>query len=260
MGGRMSYGKVKETFWTDRKIRSLSDDAKMLALYFMTGPHRNMLGCMRVPKGYLMEDLGWSSKRLSDAIAMLCDKAFICRDDEGWTLILNQLKHDPFSVPNHAKSAIKLAADVPQESPVYRELVPRFVAALNAIGMASAWHPHEIAIPEPLPEPEPEPNLTRTNMVAAAPLDDGFDDFWMAYPRKKGKGQAERAWTAAIKSAAPEEIIAGLLRVKWPSEPKFIKHPATWLNGRCWLDEPDPLSNREASLAVLNQIIAGEVH
>ena len=87
-----------------------------------------------------------------------------------------------------------------------------------------------------------------------------FNDFWKAYPRKKGKGQAERAWTAAVKSAAPEEIIAGLLRVKWPSDPQFIKHPATWLNGRCWLDEPDPLSNREASLAVLNQIIAGEVH
>ena len=23
---------------------------------------------------------------------------------------------------------------------------------------------------------------------------------------------------------------------------QYIKHPATWLNGKCWLDEPGPLS------------------
>ena len=87
----MSYGKVKDTFWTDKKIVALSDDAKLLALYLMTGPHRNILGCMRIPDGYLIADLGWHQTRLDDAISMLCGCHFICRDDAGWTLILNQL-------------------------------------------------------------------------------------------------------------------------------------------------------------------------
>lgn len=153
----MSYGKVKETFWTDKKIRSLPDDAKLLALYFMTGPHRNLLGCMRVPDGYLMEDLGWDAAKLKDAIRMLCDKAFICRDDEGWTLVINQLKHDPLKVPNHAKSAIAIADSMPQESPVFQALLPRLKSNLDAIGMASAWDTDAKLIPEPLPEPEPDP-------------------------------------------------------------------------------------------------------
>jgi len=86
---------------------------------------------------------------------------------------------------------------------------------------------------------------------------DRFEDFWKAYPRRKGRGQALKAWKAATKTAAPEEILAGLARAKWPTDPTFIKHPATWLNGQCWLDEPDPMSRREATLAVLGHL-AGE--
>lgn len=158
----MSYGKVKETFWTDKKVQAMSDDAKMLALYLLTGPHRNMLGCMRVPNGYIMEDMGWPSTRLADAIAVLCQCQFIYRDDDGWTLIANQLRHDPLSkTPNHVKAAVSLAEAVPAEASFYQEFAARFAAALATIDMASAWHHQVIAIPlpspEPLPEPEPEP-------------------------------------------------------------------------------------------------------
>lgn len=153
----MSYGKVKDTFWTDKKVQAFSDDAKMLALYLLTGPHRNILGCMRIPNGYITEDLKWASERLADAMAMLCERQFVCRDDEGWTLILNQLKHDPIKVPNHARAAIAIANTVPVESSVYQSLKPRLVESLKTIGMASEWHPNEIAIPEPSPEPLPAP-------------------------------------------------------------------------------------------------------
>lgn len=167
----MSYGKVKDTFWTDKKIKALPDDAKMLALYLLTGPHRNILGCMRVPNGYLVEDLGWSSERLVDAIKILCECRFICRDDDGWTLVLNQLKHDPVKIPNHARAAVAIANTVPTDSVVYQELVPRLTAALEAIDKGSLWHPDAIAIPEPLPEPlpepEPEPEPTRAARPAA---------------------------------------------------------------------------------------------
>jgi hypothetical protein len=166
----MSYGKVKDTFWTDKKVQAFSDDAKMLALYLMTGPHRNILGCMRVPDGYILSDLKWVETRLSDAIDMLSERRFICRDDDGWTFILNQIKHDPIKVPNHARAAIAIADTVPAESVVFRELRPRLLAALEAIKMASEWHPQEIVIPEPLPEPAPEPGPAPVEAPTAPPL------------------------------------------------------------------------------------------
>jgi hypothetical protein len=234
----MSYGKVKETFWTDKKVQAMSDDAKMLALYLLTGPHRNMLGCMRVPDGYITEDLKWSSERLTDAIDKLCGCQFIIRDDDGWTLITNQLRHDPLSkTPNHIKAAASIADTVPPEVSFYQEFASRFVAALEAIGAASEWHPHDIAIPLPSPLPQPSPEPT----PPAALLDEGFPDFWEAYPKKVDRGHALKAYIAARKRGVSlETLLAGAERYRDDAnrDPKFTKNAQGWLTGECWNDKP----------------------
>ena len=71
----------------------------------------------------------------------------------------------------------------------------------------------------------------------------GFEEFWKAFPKKKNKGQAERAW----RSIAPDEqlqskILAAIGRAKtseqWAKEKgRFIPFPATWLNAKGWEDE-----------------------
>ena len=67
---------------------------------------------------------------------------------------------------------------------------------------------------------------------------DKFDIFWSAYPRKTAKGTAEKSW----KKIKPDEklfqeILNAVKRQKelW-TDPKFIPHPATWLNSKRWLD------------------------
>jgi hypothetical protein len=71
----------------------------------------------------------------------------------------------------------------------------------------------------------------------------GFDVFWSAYPKKRSKGQAERAFW---KIAPDEQLLATMLamieRAKksegWTKEGgRFIPHPATWLNAKGWEDE-----------------------
>ena len=76
---------------------------------------------------------------------------------------------------------------------------------------------------------------TRETRLTPSP---GFDAFWSAYPVRKGRGAALKAWAKAILRAPPEEIIAAAARYR-PAESKFTKHPATWLNQDCWTDEPD---------------------
>ena len=68
-----------------------------------------------------------------------------------------------------------------------------------------------------------------------------FEQFWSAYPRKKEKLAAERAYSKALKMSSPEAILAGLEAYKREirgTAPKYVKYPASWLNAGCWMDEP----------------------
>ncbi len=67
-----------------------------------------------------------------------------------------------------------------------------------------------------------------------------FEDFWGAYPRKIAKGHARKAFLAAIKKERIVKIIsaADQFATKCRTiDPKYVPHPATWLNGERWLDE-----------------------
>ena len=67
-----------------------------------------------------------------------------------------------------------------------------------------------------------------------------FEEFWQAYPRKKDKRAAWKAWKAALKRATPEAIItAAKAEARRPCELKYRKYPATWLRADAWEDEPD---------------------
>jgi len=76
---------------------------------------------------------------------------------------------------------------------------------------------------------------------------DKFDIFWTAYPRKTAKGTAEKSW----KKIKPddqllEEILAAVAKQKltW-TDPKFIPHPASWLNAKRWLDGVDSTAGKK---------------
>ena len=86
---------------------------------------------------------------------------------------------------------------------------------------------------------------TEGSSVAAAPepsLEEMFDQFWAAYPKRVGRGQAEPKFKAALKKTTFPELMAGVRRYAKACETKeaqYIAHAATWLNGKRWLDEPD---------------------
>lgn len=81
---------------------------------------------------------------------------------------------------------------------------------------------------------------------------EGFAEFWKAYPRRVGKGQARKAYAKAIKSNDPSFLIAEaekFAKRMRGQEQRYIPHPSTWLNGERWLDEEkapvDFLSEKE---------------
>jgi hypothetical protein len=97
----------------------------------------------------------------------------------------------------------------------------------------------------PKPRTPVRPNKNE-NMKTKPEVSDGlrgFEDWWQQYPRKKAKGSARKAYAKALKAGATaEQLMNGAMRYaaeRTEKDPKFTKHPATWLNGECWTDEPE---------------------
>ena len=73
-----------------------------------------------------------------------------------------------------------------------------------------------------------------------------FDIFWDAYPKKRSKGQAERAF-AQLKPDKQllETMLSSIGRAKqsedWLKDKgQYIPYPATWLRAKGWEDEIEP--------------------
>jgi hypothetical protein len=109
----------------------------------------------------------------------------------------------------------------------------------------------------PLESPVPEARKKKEKTPAAKaaiPLSepDFFPDFWRVYPRRVDKGHARVAWDRAIKDTNPAEIIRAAQRfadqcVRDGTDPHFIAHAATWLNGQRWTDEFNELEINDGS-------------
>jgi hypothetical protein len=91
--------------------------------------------------------------------------------------------------------------------------------------------------PKPL-TPKPKKETIDKNLLPG-----GFDEWWNAYPRKTDKAKALKAYRQALKDTPAETLLAGAERYaieRHVQDPTYTKYPASWLNGRCWDNEPAP--------------------
>lgn len=76
-------------------------------------------------------------------------------------------------------------------------------------------------------------NVSRENIQAE------FEEFYQAYPCRRARGQAWKAYQSARKKTDAPTLLAGAKRyaVDPSRKPDFTAHPSSWLNGERWLDE-----------------------
>lgn len=118
------------------------------------------------------------------------------------------------------------------------------------------WTTQEPIADEPLPEnPLPEnPPLKKTiykNTIDKNIEREQFEEFWAIYPKKTDKAQAIRMFRRAVHRVGFETILAGVIKFandpNLPSEKRFIKNPATWLNADAWENGPLPEQKKKSS-------------
>ena len=76
-----------------------------------------------------------------------------------------------------------------------------------------------------------------------------FNKFWELIPNtmRKGKGKAVRAYKG-IKTTLTEEELAQRYQQHHRINKDYTKHPSTWLNQECWLDDEVQNSTNEPTL------------
>lgn len=109
------------------------------------------------------------------------------------------------------------------------------------------------------PEENPEPCLPARRVA-----DTLFEQFWHAYPKKKAKDDALRAWNKRRPDAALLERMLRALESQrrapdWQKDSgRYIPFPATWLNRGQWTDGTDPESDGLSETARYNLAASDE--
>jgi hypothetical protein len=225
------YGKVYTLFWTSEDVLAMTEDERTLALYLLTCPHGNMLGCFRLPNAYASDDLKWSMERVSKGFGGLVAKGYIYRCERSfWVVILRYLKWNQFENPNVGKAAGKLFNSL--QPPVEAKAL-----LANALREFSPTFPDDIlekfeslskAFPKPL-ELSPETGAVAvavtgapTGTEATAPAADNTDvpqnqaddvrkifEYWqrmMDSPRSALDDKRKRVIAKALKGYSPADI------------------------------------------------------
>lgn len=286
----MSYGKVHDVFWDDDKIEELSDRAALLALFLITGPHRNAIGCFRLGTGAI-SDLprfaAWGFEGISEALSELVGMGFIVRDDRtGWTFIRNALKHDPITSANVAVHALALVDRVPKNSVVYQPLIERLAPQLEAYSKVlagkSGW-PIEAPtegvtegvteapskglaegltkpLRTPLPEPEPEPEQEPKKEGGAVAHDDAVGYAFegrVVRVRQKDFDRWRRAYPRVRDMCASLQACDDHLVENPRSDGKWFFAASAWLkrdNDRAIAEDDDSAEARRAREARYNGV------
>jgi len=122
------YGSIQTKFWTHPDIQKTSDQAKLLAAYLLCSSHTNMLGCFRVPLGYIAEDLKWNVDVATKALNELAHTNYLTYDaDHGWVFIHHFLKYNPIENPNQGRSIAKLFEETPKQLSFIPQLIEQLL-------------------------------------------------------------------------------------------------------------------------------------
>lgn len=262
------YGKVHTSFWISDGMRRVSDDARLLALYLLTGQHTNMIGCFRLPDGYVSEDLSWTPERVSKGFDELSANGFATRDfSSKWVLIRNFLSWNSIENPNQGIAALRLFDQVPDKSTVKPELARVLSFAISHISKAKLKGSERVLEPflNQEQEQEQEQDKDSSGHGSATPTDDQeqddgdkpesqkkypdeFERVWTIYPKRSGgnsKTDAFKAWNARIRDGTTAREIhegveryAAFVKAEGSLNTQFVKQAKTFFGPGMHFSEP----------------------
>jgi hypothetical protein len=259
------YRNVSVRMWGDERFRQLSDGAKLLWVHLITGPHTTALpGISEAGRAQLAEAVRWPLKAFDRRFDEIAAQGMAKADWTARVLWLPKaVYHNPPDNPNIVRGWVKQLAVIPECS-LKREAIERIRQFLEPFRESFLK-----AFAEPFGEPFPKQDQDQDQdldqdqdreqkafgSVGSHPQTHpnkkgqpypGFVAFWSAYPNKKAKSAAEKAWTKLKPPDDLQRTILGAINAQrqsasWAKDGgQYVPHPATYLNQRRWEDSLDP--------------------
>lgn len=196
-------------------------------------------GCARISQTLLVRDVDGTRRGVQKSLRRIAGRGHLEIEDNSkrgalnryWPIVRDDLASDVEGI-----NARSHPPDLP-ELPFAGGCEPRFAGGANGGSQ-------EVRTAVRTEDPYEDPELLLKETSSPADGENAFEEWWSLYPKRVSKGAARKAYERIIKKklATVEELKHGAMRYAanmTGHDPKFIKHPATWLNGECWLDEPD---------------------
>lgn len=196
----------------------------------------------------LGEKWGWSRTKVSKYLDMLQQDNMVHVISDTRKTTISIINYDVYQSQNDTEMTPKShgkAAEVTQKNTIKNDKNDKNVQEeyMYASGDAQVYTAKE---KEPTKDKPRSPFKSKIQEAR-------FDEFWKAHPKKRSKGQAEKAW---VKVSPDAELFAkmldGLERAKksrdWIKDGgQYIPYPSTWLNAKGWEDDYSDIEGRPTS-------------
>jgi len=215
---------IRDSFWTDAYVEKLTPDEKLLFLYLLTNPLCNIGGIYEIRTKRIGFETGYDIEVVETILKRFeTDKKILRHND--WIVLVNHLKNQANN-PSIIQGSQRIFDELPTD---IRQAVTGWVqAGLLNLTLLNLTLPN---------------STLREKPVKVSKEDrDNFLSFWNVYPKKIGKGAAEKSW---YKQKPPLDVVLVAVEAQkktdqWSKEKgKYIPNPATWLNQKRWEDEAE---------------------
>lgn len=109
------FSKVAPALWQSQRFLALTDEQRLLFLYFLTCEHQNSAGTYRLPDGYACTDLSWTPEKYKVARATLVEADLIIFDEKEQIVAIRRwFQHNPPMNDKHRKGVLNILQKLPQ--------------------------------------------------------------------------------------------------------------------------------------------------
>ena len=233
------YRQVHISYWQDPFIEELEPLQKYFYLYLMTNSKTTQCGCFEISNKLIKYETGLNQKEIENFIELFQDnKKIVYSPETNEFLIINWLKHNSFKSPK-VKSCIykeietikntnfiNFISDVLEENISIDRLSIDYIKYIDSDS--------EIKTPVSIEVRNKNKNNKENNNNNKIEIENFFEECWMLYPKKEGKGSISISKKTELFKLG-EELKRAVNRYKdkietEKTEKKYIKQGSTFFN------------------------------
>ena len=280
MGGaqelsKREYAQLKLSIWNDRDFTSLSVDAQLVYIMAMSHPTTNLAGVLDYsPQKFARLAGGLTPKRVTTAVDELARGRFVITDhDTGEMLVRTAVRASgawkkPTTAASIANSVGNTFSDklrnvladelrrAVAEDPAAqgKAAAEKLLTCANGISAFPGSYTSSYIDPSTGPRLVSERDRDRDRDILLIP--DGpsvneppkknFPDWWSVWEKKVSKGDAEKAYKAAVPKKISHDDLMAKTTAYWShvkasgTDIQYVPYPGKWLRAEQWDDDLGP--------------------